>query len=49
MIERAWTPTSANDSQLVLGLAAPVGLTRAAPDFGAFLYFSFEHRFAKGE
>lgn len=36
-----------NDSQLVLGLAAPIGLTRAAPDFGVFLYVSFEHGFLK--
>jgi hypothetical protein len=35
----------ANDSQLVLGVAAPIGLTRAAPDFGVFLYLSFEHFF----
>ena len=32
-----------NDAQAVVGLAAPVGLTSAAPDFGVFLYFSFEH------
>ncbi|MBI5683829.1 MAG: transporter [Verrucomicrobia bacterium] len=35
----------ANDSQLVLGVAAPVGLTRHAPDIGMFLYVSFEHFF----
>ena len=29
-------------SQLVLGLAAPVGLTSSAPQLGAFLYLSFE-------
>lgn len=32
-------------AQLVLGIAAPLGLTAAAPDFGAFFYCSFEHRF----
>jgi hypothetical protein len=31
-------------SQFVLGLAAPIGLTRAAPELSAFLYVSFEHR-----
>ena len=36
-----------NDAQMVVGLAAPVGLTSAAPDFGVFLYFSFEHFFAR--
>jgi len=36
-----------NDAQMVVGLAAPVGLTSAAPDFGLFLYFSFEHFFAR--
>jgi hypothetical protein len=36
-----------NDSQLVIGLGLPIGLTSAAPDFGAFLYLSFEHRFLK--
>jgi hypothetical protein len=36
-----------NDAQLVLGLAAPVGLTSEAPDYGVFLYLSFEHPFAR--
>ena len=36
-----------NDAQMVVGLAAPIGLTSAAPDFGVFLYFSFEHFFAR--
>jgi outer membrane putative beta-barrel porin/alpha-amylase len=36
-----------NDAQLVVGLAAPIGLSTAAPDYGAFLYFSFEHFFAR--
>ncbi len=33
-------------AQMVLGLAAPIGLTHSAPEFGLFLYFSFEHPFA---
>jgi hypothetical protein len=35
------------DTQLVLGVAVPVGLTSAAPDYGVFLYVSFEHIFHK--
>jgi len=34
-------------SQFVLGIAAPIGLTRSAPDYGVFLYVSFEHSFVK--
>lgn len=37
----------ANESQLVIGLAVPIGLTRSAPDVGVFLYVSFEHNFLK--
>lgn len=36
-----------NDAQMVVGLAAPIGLTSAAPDFGIFLYFSLKHAFAR--
>jgi hypothetical protein len=35
----------ANGSQLVVGVAVPIGLTHSAPDIGAFLYVSFEHGF----
>lgn len=42
-LRRAWN--FADDSQLVLGVAVPVGLNRAAPDIGVFLYLSFEHFF----
>jgi hypothetical protein len=39
-----------NGSQMVLGLAIPIAVTRSAPEIGAFLYFSFEHRmFGKAE
>lgn len=34
-------------AQLVLGVASPIGLTRAAPDIGVYLYISFEHRFLR--
>lgn len=34
-----------DDSQLVLGVAAPIGLTGSAPDLGLFLYVSYEHGF----
>ena len=33
------------ETQVVLGLGAPVGLTRTAPDVGLFLYLSIEHGF----
>jgi len=36
-------------SQLVVGVAAPLGLNGDAPDVGAFLYFSFEHLLGKSE
>ena len=35
----------ANDAQTVIGIAAPIGVTAAAPDYGIFLYASFEHFF----
>jgi hypothetical protein len=38
-----------NRAQLVVGLAAPIGLTSGAPDIGAFLYLSFEHTFLEPE
>jgi len=34
-----------HEAQTVIGLAAPIGLTSAAPDFGVFIYASFEHFF----
>ncbi len=34
-----------NGAQLVLGAAVPIGLNSASPDFGVFLYVSFEHFF----
>lgn len=37
----------AGDTQLVLGIAAPIGLNDAALDFGVFLYVSFEHGFLR--
>ncbi len=36
-----------DDAQLVLGLAFPIGVSADAPDYGVFLYLSFEHRFAR--
>jgi Putative MetA-pathway of phenol degradation len=36
-----------SNAQLVVGAAAPIGLNSDAPDYGAFLYLSFEHRFLK--
>lgn len=34
-----------NDAQLVVGVAVPIGLTSDSPDYGFFLYFSYEHPF----
>jgi len=34
-----------NDAQTVIGLAVPIGLTSDTPDYGVFLYASFEHFF----
>ena len=36
-----------NGAQLVLGASAPIGVGGHAPDYGAFLYLSFEHFFSK--
>ncbi|MCW8133835.1 MAG: transporter [Planctomycetota bacterium] len=41
----AFSLPKARDAQLVVGVAAPIGLNRKAPDIGAFLYLSFEHSF----
>ena len=35
------------DAQTVIGIAAPIGVTSAAPDFGVFIYASFEHFFQR--
>jgi hypothetical protein len=35
----------ANDAQTVIGIAAPIGVTSAAPDISVFIYASFEHFF----
>ena len=37
-----------NGAQLVLGASAPIGLGGHAPDYGMFLYVSFEHFFRRG-
>lgn len=34
-----------NKAQTVIGVAVPIGLSHDAPDFGVFLYASFEHFF----
>lgn len=39
----------AGDRQLVVGVAAPIGVTRSAADYGVFFYFSFEHGFKRSE
>ncbi len=36
-----------NDGQVVVGVAAPIGLTGSAPDYGVFFYLSIEHAFLR--
>jgi hypothetical protein len=42
-----WAPYTEGDTQWVLGLGVPVGISRDAPDIAAFFYMSFEHRFQR--
>jgi hypothetical protein len=35
--------------QIVVGAAVPIGLTSDSPDWGLFLYLSFEHPFVREE
>lgn len=42
-----WAPYTEGDTQWVVGLGVPVGLTRDSPDVSLFLYMSFEHRIHK--
>jgi len=36
-----------NDLQIVVGAAAPIGVTSDSPDWGLFFYLSFEHPFVR--
>jgi hypothetical protein len=38
-----------NDLQIVVGAAAPIGLTSDSPDWGLFFYLSFEHPFVRSQ
>ena len=38
---------NAADLQVVMGAAAPITLSKQKPDYGAFLYLSFEHKMKK--
>ncbi len=40
-----WAPYTKGETQWVLGLATPIGLTDDATDFSLFFYMSFEHPF----
>ncbi len=42
-----WAPYTEGDTQWVVGLGVPVGLTPDSPDVSLFLYMSFEHRIHK--
>jgi len=36
-----------NNLQIVAGAAAPIGITSDSPDWGLFVYLSFEHAFVR--
>ena len=40
-----WSPYTHGETQIVVGSALPIGLTKDAADIGVFLYFSVEHGF----
>jgi hypothetical protein len=40
-----WAPFTKGETQWVLGLAAPIGVSGDAQDFSLFFYMSFEHPF----
>ncbi len=40
-----WAALTRGDTQWVLGLGLPVGLSEDTPDISVFFYMSFEHRF----
>lgn len=42
-----WAFNLKNGTQVVAGLGAPIGVTAAAPDYGAVIYFSIEHSFKR--
>jgi hypothetical protein len=42
-----WAPYTEGDTQWVVGVGVPIGLTRDTPDVSLFLYMSFEHRVVK--
>lgn len=42
-----WAPYTEGDTQWVVGVGLPIGLTRDTPDISLFLYMSFEHRVGK--
>jgi hypothetical protein len=42
-----WAPFTEGETQWVVGISTPIGLTRDTPEIGLLLYMSFEHRFAR--
>jgi hypothetical protein len=42
-----WAPFTEGETQWVVGLGVPIGLTRDTPEWSLFLYMSFEHRCRK--
>lgn len=39
-----WASYTEGDTQVVLGLGVPIGVSRDVPDIAAFFSMSFEHR-----
>lgn len=44
-----WAPYTKGNTQWVLGLGVPIGLSADAPDIGVIFYMSLEHRFMRTE
>jgi hypothetical protein len=40
-----WAPYTKGDTQWVVGLGLPIGVSRDAPDIQLFFYLSYEHRY----
>jgi hypothetical protein len=40
-----WAPYTSGETQWVLGIGLPIGVSQDAPDISLFFYMSFEHPF----
>ncbi len=43
-----WAPYTSGETQWVLGIGLPIGVSRDAPDISLFFYMSLEHPFKEG-